>query len=86
MLDISTKNSDVLLKYLGCLRNHLRRKVVLFKPRTVYKGYVQAQNLENMNKNKGQPSGSKEKDHQDASKEEKKNWKGKDNKTRSTTH
>jgi hypothetical protein len=39
-----------------------------------------------MGKNKGQPSGSKKKYHQDASKEGKKKWKGKDKKTTTTTH
>jgi hypothetical protein len=35
MLGISPKNLDVLLKYLGGLHSHLRRQVMLFKPRTI---------------------------------------------------
>jgi hypothetical protein len=35
MLGISPKNLDVLLKYLGGLHSHLRRQVMLFKPRIV---------------------------------------------------
>jgi hypothetical protein len=50
---------DVLLKYLGGLHSHLWRQVMLFKPRIIDEACVQAQYLENMGKNKGQPSGSK---------------------------
>jgi hypothetical protein len=69
MLGISPKNLDVPLKYLGGLYSHLRRQVMLFKPRIVDEASVQAQYLEYMDKKKGQPSGSKQKDHQEASTE-----------------
>jgi hypothetical protein len=43
--------------------------------------------LENIGHKKGQPSGSKQKEHQEASKEGKKKWKGgKDKKTTNTAH
>ena len=44
----------------------------LFKPRTINEACVQAQYMENMGMTKGQPSGSKKKGNQDASKEKKK--------------
>jgi hypothetical protein len=59
---------------------------MLFKPKTVDEACVQAQYLENIGHKKGQPSGSKQKEHQDASKEGKKKWKGKDKKMTTTTH
>ena len=59
---------------------------MLFKPRIVNETYVQEQYLENIGNKKGQPSGSKQKDHQVASKEGKKKWKGKEKKTISTAH
>jgi hypothetical protein len=49
---------------------------MLFKPRTVDEACVQAQYLENIGQKKGKPSGSKQKEHQEASKEGKKKWKG----------
>jgi hypothetical protein len=42
VLGISPKNPDVLLKYLGDLQSHLRKQVMLFKPRTVDEACVQA--------------------------------------------
>ena len=75
MLGISSNNPDVLPKYLSVLRSYLRMQVILFKPRTIDEACVQAWYLEKMDKNKGQSIGSKQKDHQDASKERKK-WKG----------
>jgi hypothetical protein len=60
---------------------------MLFKPRTVDEACVQAQYLENIGQKKGKPSGSKKKEHQEASKEGKKKWKGgKYKKTKTTTH
>jgi hypothetical protein len=49
---------------------------MLFKPRTMDEACVQAQYLENIGQKKGNPSGSKKKEHQEASKEGKKKWKG----------
>jgi hypothetical protein len=46
---------------------------------------VEKKYLDNIGKNKEQPSGSKHTYHQYASKKGKKNWKGKDKKTRTTT-
>jgi hypothetical protein len=43
---------------------------MLFKTRKIDEVYLQAQYLENMGKNKRQPSGSRQKDNQDASKRE----------------
>ena len=71
MLDIYTKKREVLIKYLGCLNRHLWRQVTLFKPRTINEACVQAQYMENMGMTKGQPSGSKKKGNQVASKEKK---------------
>jgi hypothetical protein len=60
---------------------------MLFKPRIVDEACVQAQYLENIGQKKGQPSGLKQKEHQEASKEGKKKWKGgKYKKTTTTTH
>jgi hypothetical protein len=84
-LGISPKNPEVLLKYPGGLHSYLERQVMLFKPRTVDKVYVQAQYLE-MDRKKEQPNSSKQKDHQGTSMEGKKKWKGKDMKTTATTH
>jgi hypothetical protein len=53
---------------------------MLFKLKTVYEPCVQAQYLEIIGHKKGQPSGYKQKDHQEASKEGKKKCKGKDKK------
>jgi hypothetical protein len=47
---------------------------------------VQAQYLDNIGNKKGQPSGSKQKDHQDAFKEGKKKWNGKRKKTTTIAH
>jgi hypothetical protein len=49
---------------------------MIFNPRIVDEACVHAQYLENIGQNKGQPSGSKQKEHHDASKEGKKKWKG----------
>jgi hypothetical protein len=85
MLVISPKNLDV-LKYLGGLPSHPGKKVMLFMPRTVDKACVHAQYLENIGYKKGKPSGSKQKEHREASKEGNK-WKGgKDKKTTTTAH
>jgi hypothetical protein len=43
MLGISPKKPDVLFKYMGDLHSHLRKKVMLFKPRIVDDARVQAQ-------------------------------------------
>jgi hypothetical protein len=59
MLGISPKNLDVLLKYLGGLHSHLRKQVMLFKPKIIDEACVQAQCLENIGHKKGKPSGSK---------------------------
>ena len=72
MLDIYTKKWEVLIKYLGCLNRNLSRQATPFKPMTTNEACVQAQYMENMGKTKGQPSGSKNKGNQYASKEEKK--------------
>jgi hypothetical protein len=69
MLGISPKDLDVHLKYLGCLHSHLQKKVMLFNPKTIDESYVKEQYLENMGHKKGQPIGSKQKEHHDASKE-----------------
>jgi hypothetical protein len=42
MLGISTKNPDVLLKYLGGLHNHLQKQVMLFNPMAIGEACVQA--------------------------------------------
>ena len=69
----------IVLKYLGGIHNHWRRKVILFEPRTINEmAYVHALYLENMDKKKGKPSGFKKKDTQDTSKDLKKKWKVKD--------
>jgi hypothetical protein len=59
MLGISPKNPDALLKYLGGLHNHLRKKVILFKPSTMDEACVQAHYMDNIGHKKGKPSGSK---------------------------
>jgi hypothetical protein len=60
---------------------------MLFKPRTMDEACVQAQYLENIGQKKGQTKWFEEKEHQEASKEGKKKWKGgKDKKTTTTTH
>jgi hypothetical protein len=45
MLGISPKNPNVLLKYLGGLHNHLRKKVMLFNPGTIDEACVKARYL-----------------------------------------
>jgi hypothetical protein len=85
ILGISPKNLDVLLKYLGDLKSYLCNKVILFNPKRVDEASVQEQYMKNICHKKGKPSGSKQKEHQDASKEGNKKWKGKD-KTTTTTH
>jgi len=86
VLGISPKNQDVVLNYLGGLHNHLRRQVMLFKPRKIDEASMQARYLENVDKKKGQPSGCKHKYHQDDYKEEKKKWKGKYKKKTTMAH
>ena len=49
---------------------------MLFNPRMVDEVCVQAQYLKNIGEKKGQPSGLKHKEHQEASKKGKKKWKG----------
>jgi hypothetical protein len=60
--------------------------VTLFKPKTLVEAYVQAHYLESMSHEKGKPSGSKQKEHLDASKEGKKKWKGTNKKMIPTAH
>jgi len=86
MLGISPKNPNTLLKYLGGLHNDLRKKVMLFKPRTTDEACVQAHCLDNIGHKKWFPNGSKYKENQDTSDEGKKKWKGKDNKMIATAH
>ena len=59
---------------------------MFFKPRTIHDPCVQAQYLENIGHKKGKPGRSKQKENQDASKEGKKEWKGKVNKTTPMAH
>jgi len=49
---------------------------MLFKSRSMDKSYIQEQYLENISEKKRKLSGSKRKEHQGASKEGKKKWKG----------
>jgi hypothetical protein len=87
ILDISPKNLDVFLNYMGGLHSHLRNHMMFFKPRKLDDSCVQEQYLENIGQKKGHPSGSKQKDHQEASKEGKKKCKeGKYKNTTTTTH
>lgn len=86
MLGISPKNPYVILKYLRGLHNHLWKQVMLLKPRTIDEPRLQAEYLENIGNNKGQPIGSKQKDHRDSSKEGKKKRKGNENKINTTAH
>ena len=55
-------------------------------PNQIDEECVQAQYLENATIKDSQVSGSKQKQNQDASKEDKKKWKGKDNNTKATAH
>jgi hypothetical protein len=59
---------------------------MLFKPRTIDEGCMQAHYLENIGHKKGHPSGSRYKYHQHSSKEGKKKWKGKDKKKKIISH
>jgi hypothetical protein len=87
MLGISPKNPNAILKYMGGLHSHLRKKVMIFKPRKVDEACVQAQYLENMGHKKRQPSSSKQKEHEEASKEGMKKWNGgKDKKMPTIAH
>ena len=79
-------NIDVHLKYLGGLHNHLQKKMLPFDPMKINESCVQEQDLDNIGHNNGQPSGSKQKENQDTSKEGNKKWKGKDKKTTTTSH
>jgi hypothetical protein len=69
MLGIYPKNPNVLLKYMGGLHSHLQNHVILFKIRKMYEVCVHAQYLENIGQKNGKQSGLKEKEHQEASKE-----------------
>jgi len=53
---------------------------MIFKPRTINEACVQEEYKENIFPKKGKPSSSKNKYHQEASKEGKKKWWGKDKK------
>ena len=76
MLRISPNNSNVFLEYLGGLYSYLRRQVMLIKPMTIDEACVHnTYYLENMEKKKGKPSGSKKKEHLNTSKEGKKKGK-----------
>jgi len=68
MVGISLKNPNVLLEYFGDLHNHLWKQVILFKTMIIDEACVQERYLENIGHNKGHPSGSQQKHHQDASK------------------
>jgi len=46
MLEISPKNLDVVLKYLGGLNSHLIKQVVFFKLRTIDDVFVQEKYLD----------------------------------------
>jgi hypothetical protein len=60
---------------------------MLFKLRKMDEACVQTHYLENLGHEKGNPSGSKQKEHQEDSKEGKKKWKGgKDTKMVETAH
>lgn len=76
MLGISSKNSNVFLKYFRGLHYHLQEKMMFFKPKSVGKACVHAQYLENIRLKKEKSSGLKKKEKYDASKEGKKNKKG----------
>ena len=54
--------------------SHLRKKMLLFKPRPIDESFVQAQRLY-IDKKKGQPNGLKHKRQQGISKEGKNKWK-----------
>jgi hypothetical protein len=59
---------------------------MLFKPRKFNEVCVQAQYLENIENKKGNPNGSKHKDHQYSSKEGNEKWKGKGKKKTIIAH
>jgi hypothetical protein len=61
MLGISTKNRNILLKYLVGLHIHLLKKVIRFKPGTIDEAYVQEKYMKNIGHKKGQASGLKHK-------------------------
>jgi hypothetical protein len=54
MLGIYPKNPYVLIKYLWGLHSHLRKHVILFKPRIMDEACVQAQYLENIGPKEGE--------------------------------
>lgn len=85
MLGISPKNQNVLLKYLGGLHHHPRKKVMLLNPKSVDKASIQVQYLENIGLKRVKISGSKQKEKYDASKEGK-NKGEKDENIVATTH
>jgi hypothetical protein len=53
MLGISPKNLNVLLKYVGGMHSHLRKKMMHFKKRIVDEACAQAQYMENRGHKKG---------------------------------
>jgi hypothetical protein len=53
----------------GGLHSSLKNQVILFTQRIVDEVCVEEQYLENIHHKKGKPSGSKQKEHQEASKE-----------------
>jgi len=75
MSDTSLKNPYVLFKYIGVIRNHFWKEMMLFKPISVDKACVQAQYLDNIGENKGKLTGRMKKDHHEYSKEGNKKWK-----------
>jgi hypothetical protein len=85
MMGISTKNPYLLLNYMGGIYSHFQKQVMVFKPNRVDEACVKENYLENIGHKKGQPSGSKQKEHREASKEGKK-WKGKYNTTTTFEH
>ena len=86
MLVVFPMNPDILLKYLGGIHSHLKRKAMFLKPRTVDEVYVQAQYLENMKRKKRKLGSSKKKQHLDTSRYGKNNGKEKYMKTTTMAH
>jgi len=85
MLGISPKNLDVFLKYLGGRQSDLCKQVMLFKPKLVDETCVRVPR-EHRSKESA-INGSKQKEHLEVSKDEKKHWKGeKDKKTAAIAH
>lgn len=86
MFGISSKNPNVLLKYLGGLHLHLCEQMMLFNPKSVDEACVQTQYLENIGLERAQSIGSKQKEQHDASKEGKKQKGVKHKKMAATSH